>query len=187
MPVGKVVFITGGARSGKSSFAESLLAGKDNVLYVATGVGFDDEMKDRISRHRAQRNPAWKTFEGYRDLAHALMNELRDFDYIILDCITIMVSNFMVLDAGVDWDYAGNAAVEAIEKIIRHEIESFLEMAENFKGETILVSNEIGMGIVPAVPLGRHYRDIAGKINQVIAARADDVFLMVSGIPLKIK
>jgi adenosylcobinamide kinase / adenosylcobinamide-phosphate guanylyltransferase len=185
--MGKIIFITGGARSGKSSFAESLLAGKDKVLYVATGIGFDDEMKDRIARHRSQRNPAWKTVECYRDIVLNLGMDLPSCDHILLDCVTIMVSNFMVLDAGVDWDSAGMEAIDAIEGIIRGEITAFIEMAKGFRGETLIVSNEVGMGIVPPAPLGRYYRDIAGKMNQMIARTADEVYFLVSGIPMRIK
>jgi len=185
--MGAIIFITGGARSGKSRFAESLLAGKDNVLYVATGLGFDDEMKDRIARHRSQRNPAWTTVESYRDLARSLKHDLPDRGHLLLDCVTIMVSNFMVLDAGVDWDSAGIDAADRIERVILSEISAFLDMAREYNGQTIIVSNELGMGIVPPTPLGRYYRDIAGKMNQVIAAAADEAYLMVSGIPVKIK
>lgn len=185
--MGKIVFITGGARSGKSSFAESLLAGKDNVLYVATGIGFDDEMKDRIARHRSRRNPAWKTVECYRDLVRTLGKELPAIDHILLDCVTIMVSNFMVLDAGVDWDSAAMEDVDAIEDVIRKEMAAFINMAKAFRGDTLIVSNEVGLGLVPPAPLGRYYRDIAGKMNQVIAGIADEAYFMVSGIPMKIK
>ncbi len=187
LTMGKIIFITGGARSGKSRFAESLLAGEDDVLYVATGIGFDDEMKDRIARHRSQRNPAWKTVECYRDLAPSLRYDLSDYGYVLLDCVTIMVSNFMVLDAGVDWDSAGIDAADRIEQVIMKEISAFLDMARDFHGKTLIVSNELGMGIVPPTPLGRYYRDIAGKMNQVIAGVADEVYLMVSGVPMKIK
>jgi adenosylcobinamide kinase / adenosylcobinamide-phosphate guanylyltransferase len=185
--MGKITFITGGARSGKSRFAESLLAGKDNVLYVATGIGFDDEMKDRIMRHKSQRNPAWKTVECYRELVRSLRHDLPDRGFIMLDCVTIMISNFMVLESGVDWDSAGIDAADKIEHTTKEEISAFLEMAEEFNGQTLIVSNELGMGIVPPTPLGRYYRDIAGKMNQMIAGAADDVYLMVSGIPMKIK
>jgi adenosylcobinamide kinase / adenosylcobinamide-phosphate guanylyltransferase len=185
--MGKLIFITGGARSGKSSFAESLLAGKNSVLYVATGIGFDDEMKDRIGRHRNRRNPGWETVEAYRDLARVLEEKLRGREAVLLDCVTIMVSNIMVLDAGVDWDNAAMADVESAEGRARNEILQFISLARAFHGDTLIVSNEVGMGIVPAAPLGRHYRDIAGKINMLIAAEADEVYFMVSGIPVKIK
>lgn len=185
--MGKIIFITGGARSGKSRFAEGLLKGRDAVLYVATGIGFDAEMKDRISRHRSQRNPAWKTVECYRNIAGALKDNCGDRKYILLDCVTIMISNILVLDAGLDWDKAGMAEVDKVEEKVRKEMRDIIVMAHDFNGETIIVSNELGMGIVPPTPLGRHYRDIAGKVNQLLAAEADEVYFMVSGIPVKIK
>ena len=185
--MGKIMFITGGARSGKSRFAESLLAGRDNVLYVATGIAFDEEMRDRICRHRSQRNPSWETVECYRDFSSALANKLAGRGAVLLDCVTIMINNIMVVDSGVDWDSAGMDIVEKVETAIQKEISDFMRIASDFKGEVLIVSNELGMGIVPPTPLGRHYRDIAGKINQMIAAAADAVYLLVSGIPLKIK
>jgi adenosylcobinamide kinase/adenosylcobinamide-phosphate guanylyltransferase len=185
--VGKIIFITGGARSGKSRFAEELLKGQEAVLYIATGIGFDAEMKDRISRHRSQRNPAWKTVECYRDIAGTLKEHIADRKYILLDCATIMVSNILVLDAGLDWDKACMAEVDEAEQKVRKEIVDFITAARDFNGEAIIVSNELGMGIVPPTPLGRHYRDIAGKVNQVLASEADEVYFMVSGIPVKIK
>lgn len=185
--MGKIIFITGGARSGKSRFAEELVKGLDAVLYVATGIGFDAEMKDRISRHRSQRNPAWKTVECYRGIEGMLRGNLADRKYILLDCVTIMVSNILVLDAGLDWDRAGMAEVDEVEQKVRKEIDDFIMIARDFNGETIIVSNELGMGIVPPTPLGRHYRDIAGKVNQVLAAEADEAYFIVSGVPVKIK
>ena len=185
--MGKITFITGGARSGKSRYAEELIKGQDAVLYVATGIGFDAEMKERISRHRSQRNPAWKTVECYRGVAGMLKENCADRKFILLDCVTIMVSNILVLDAGLDWDRAGMAEVDEVEQKVRKEIRDLVTIARDFNGEVIIVSNELGMGIVPPTPLGRHYRDIAGKVNQVLAAEADEVYFMVSGIPVKIK
>jgi len=185
--MGKITFITGGARSGKSMFAESLLSGKDKVLYVATAMDSDDEMKGRIAMHRARRNPEWKTVEGYRNFGGLLNGELKGRAFILLDCITIMVSNLMILDPGMDWDNAGMEAVDAVEEKIRNEVSDLIAIAQGFEGGSIIVSNELGMGLVPPNPLGRHFRDIAGKMNRLIASEANDVYFMVSGIPLKIK
>lgn len=185
--MGTLIFITGGARSGKSRFAESLLSGRNDVLYVATGIGFDEEMRDRISRHRSQRNPSWETVECYRDFPAMLGGRLAGRGAILLDCITIMINNIMVVDSGVDWDSAGMDEADRAEEVIREEISGFMRVAAGFNGVTIVVSNELGMGIVPAAPLGRYYRDIAGKINQLIAADADEVYFMVSGLPQRIK
>lgn len=185
--MGTIVFITGGARSGKSRFAESLFAGKDDVLYVATALGFDDEMRDRIARHRSQRNPSWETVECYRRFTDELTGRLAGRGNMILDCITLMINNIMVLDSGVDWDHAGVHDADRVEKEIAGEVRDLLGVADRVPGVTLIVSNEIGLGLVPPTPLGRHYRDIAGKVNQLIAARADEAYLMVSGLPVKIK
>ncbi|MBN1495376.1 MAG: bifunctional adenosylcobinamide kinase/adenosylcobinamide-phosphate guanylyltransferase [Spirochaetes bacterium] len=185
--MGKIIFITGGARSGKSGFAESLLSGKDDVLYVATGIGFDDEMKDRIRRHRSQRNQSWETVECWHDVAAAVRERLAGRGRVLLDCVTIMINNIMVVDSRVDWDTAGMDEVDRVEKSIRKEMDDIMRIASEHDRELLVVSNELGLGIVPAAPLGRHYRDIAGKINQMIAAAADEVYFLVSGIPLKIK
>lgn len=182
-----MVFITGGARSGKSRFAESLCAGKNDVLYVATGIGFDDEMRERIVRHRSQRNPSWETIECYRNFSGELGGRLACHGTIILDCVTLMINNIMVVDSNVDWDCAGAAVVDSIEGEIVKEVSDFIAIAHEFNGETIIVSNELGLGLVPPSPLGRHYRDIAGKVNQLLASESEEVYFMVSGLPVKIK
>jgi len=185
--MGKITFITGGARSGKSMFAESLLSGKSGVLYVATANESDEEMRERIARHRSRRNPSWETIEAYRDFGRPLKNKLTDKGYILFDCITIMVSSLMVLDSGIDWDSARPNEVDAVEEKIASEVSSLITIAREFGGETFIVSNELGMGLVPANALGRHFRDLAGRVNRMIAAEAEDVYFMVSGIPVKIK
>jgi len=184
--MGRIIFVTGGARSGKSSFAEGFLKNEDKVAYVATGIAFDDEMKERVAVHRERRNRNWETIEAYRCLDEKLGD--RDINAVIVDCITIMVSNIMLLGReDADWDNVQGTVVGCIEKDATAEIGKLLIFARNFGGLTIIVSNELGMGIVPPTPLGRYYRDIAGRINQMIAREADEVYFMVSGIAVKIK
>lgn len=185
--MGKITLITGGARSGKSRYAESLLEGKGSVLYVATAIGFDGEMKDRIALHRKRRNPAWETLECHRGFAAALPGKISGRESILFDCVTMMVSNMMVVDSIIDWDTADRGVVEALERDVVGEVKDLLRIFRDFPGETIIVTNELGMGIVPATPLGRHYRDVAGIANQIIAGEADRVILVVSGIPVTIK
>jgi adenosylcobinamide kinase/adenosylcobinamide-phosphate guanylyltransferase len=185
--LGKITFITGGARSGKSRFAEELLKNQDSVVYLATSEAFDEEMKDRIAKHKSMRNPAWSTVEAYKDLDVVLEKAIQNKKSILIDCLTIMVSNLLVLGNTIDWDTVGITTVNNIEKGVQTEINKLLGFARGFDGETIIVSNELGMGVVPPAPLGRYYRDIAGRVNQIVADAADSVYFVVSGIPLKIK
>jgi adenosylcobinamide kinase / adenosylcobinamide-phosphate guanylyltransferase len=185
--MGKITFITGGARSGKSAFAEKLLRNEDCVIYLATCEASDDEMKNRIAKHKSSRNPAWNTIEAYKDLDIVLEKTIKNKKYILVDCLTIMISNLMILGNKIDWDTVDVATVDNIEKSVVTEINKLLKLVRSFAGETIIVSNELGMGIVPPAPLGRYYRDIAGRINQIVADAADSVYFVVSGIPLKIK
>ena len=184
--MGKITLIIGGARSGKSSFAEGLLKDKNNVIYIATASALDDEMKDRIARHKETRNKSWITIEAYKGLHKMLQDKLLDMDYILIDCITIMVSNLM-LENKIDWDSVNIDTVNSIEENILEEINNFLDTAQNFSGKIIIVTNEVGMGIVPTTPMARYYRDIAGRINQMIAKISDEVYLVISGISMKIK
>jgi adenosylcobinamide kinase/adenosylcobinamide-phosphate guanylyltransferase len=185
--MGKIIFITGGARSGKSYFAEKLLKNKDKVLYIASAIAFDSEMKNRIEIHKKRRNENWETLEGYKNLKKLISEKISGKEYILFDCITVMLSNLMTVDNNFDWDSVNQKTVNEIESVMNKEVNELLEKANEFEGETIIVSNELGMGIVPNSPLGRYYRDIAGRVNQNIARMADEVYLLVSGIPLKIK
>jgi adenosylcobinamide kinase / adenosylcobinamide-phosphate guanylyltransferase len=185
--MGNLVFVTGGARSGKSRFAEELVGTGDDVVYIATAIAFDDEMKERIRHHRERRNPRWKTIEGYRGLGNKLPEYFASCRCVLLDCITVMVTNLMLENSNINWDAINAKEVDFIEKIIDNEINELLDALRAFKGTAVIVSNEVGMGIVPATPLSRHFRDIAGRINQKIAACADDVYFVVSGIPMKVK
>jgi adenosylcobinamide kinase/adenosylcobinamide-phosphate guanylyltransferase len=133
------------------------------------------------------RNNKWKTIEAYRDFDKILPVEMKDRTFVLIDCLTIMVSNIMLLGRNIDWDNAAPDTVDNIEKEITDEINKLLKAAECFDGNTIIVSNELGMGVVPPSPLGRFYRDIAGRMNQHIADTAETVYFIVSGIPVKIK
>lgn len=185
--MGKITFITGGARSGKSRHAEELLKNVDNALYIATAIPFDDEMKERIDKHRKRRNSKWSTIEAYKDIDSVYKNHTSGISHILFDCITVMISNLMMMEQETDWDNADMDLINRLDNKVGNEIEKFIQEAISFPGETIIVSNELGMGIVPPTPLGRYFRDIAGKANQQIAGHADEVYFMVSGIPVKIK
>ena len=183
----RLVVVTGGARSGKSTFAEKIA--KDcncDVVYIATSIPFDDEMRARIKKHIEQRPADWKTIEAYKDLDKHLAGEKDEHVVYLLDCITIMVTNLM-LESSIDWDNASNSECDYIEAQIKLEMEKLLKVVNEKDTTFILVTNEVGMGIVPENKISRIFRDIAGRVNQMLAQAADEVYLCVSGIPVKIK
>lgn len=178
-----IELVTGGARSGKSRYAEECLAGRDDVLYIATAKVLDEEMAQRVRLHRAQRPAIWRTHEGYRDLDGQIGRE----GAVLLDCMTNMATNIL-FDHPADWDAPRPEEIAAAERDIEAELDALLSAMEAHpQGRYLLVTNELGMGIVPPTPLGRAFRDIAGRANQRVAARADRVTLLISGIPVRIK
>ena len=186
--MGSIVLITGGARSGKSTYAEKLaLATKGKVLYIATSIPFDDEMKDRVKKHKERRPTTWDTFEGYKDLKQVFNNPKIQFDTILLDCITIMVTNLMFDYAGDNFDALTCDDIDIMEKGILEEVSDFLDESQKSSKEIILVTNELGAGIVPENKMARVFRDIAGRVNQYIASRATQVNMVVCGIQINIK
>jgi len=184
----EIILITGGARSGKSSLAETKakeLGSK--VVYIATAIAFDEGMKDRISKHKASRPNSWATIELYKNFSDLEKNQ--DFiesDLILLDCMTLMVSNIL-LDSNVDFDKCSMEEIEHIEKVVFKEIKELLEVVTRYEKKLIIVTNEVGMGLVPSYRLGSIFRDIAGRVNQYLAKQANEVYFTVSGIPLQIK
>jgi adenosylcobinamide kinase/adenosylcobinamide-phosphate guanylyltransferase len=185
--MGRLILVTGGARSGKSSFAEEsarFFGGR--ILYIATAVGMDEEMIERIRRHRLQRPAGWDTLETFRDFDVSLPGLLKDRDAVLLDCVTVMVSNIM-LQKAMDWEDLSVDEINDAEKEVMRQVESLLSIIQTVEIPFILVTNELGMGVVPPYALGRAVRDIAGRVNQVLARAAEEVYLCVSGIPVKIK
>jgi adenosylcobinamide kinase/adenosylcobinamide-phosphate guanylyltransferase len=171
--VGELTFITGGARSGKSSFAlgeASSRAGKR--LFVATLEPRDEEMRLRAELHRAERGPGWDTREEPLGLAAALVEAREGYDVCVVDCLTLWLSNVV---------HAGRDVEGEIARLV-----SALQGARE-RLAVYAVSNEVGMGIVPENGLARRFRDYAGLLNQKVAAAADGVYLMASGIPVRIK
>jgi len=170
----KIYFITGGARSGKSSFAENLakdLAGKR--AYIATAQALDPEMAAKIEKHRGDRDNAWDTYEEPLAVAELLKKLSGRYQVALLDCLTLWLSNVM---AHADGDDAVTA----------RSLELAAAIAD-FDGSCIVVSNEVGLGIVPDNPLARKFRDFAGMLNQKIAQAADEVYFTAAGIPVRIK
>jgi adenosylcobinamide kinase / adenosylcobinamide-phosphate guanylyltransferase len=162
-----LTLLLGGARSGKSAHALALAAEAPRVLFVATGEAHDDEMAARIVAHRNERPPAWHTLEEPRALAAALDSRSNGYDVIIIDCLTLWVSNLML------------AEPTPIDPVAA--VPPLLHVYARGRASWIVVSNEVGLGLVPDTPLGRAYRDTLGAVNRQVAAAADVVVLMVAG------
>jgi adenosylcobinamide kinase / adenosylcobinamide-phosphate guanylyltransferase len=178
------ILLTGGVRSGKSDYAEKLAKETGNpILFVATAVAFDEEMRKRIEAHKKSRPSSWRTLEVTEDIAKQISINIGDCKVVILDCITVLTGN--LLSKMIDVDNQRDHKV--IFKKIIEEIEGIIECMEKLNTSFIIVTNEVGMGVVPDNPMGRFYRDLLGKANQLLADRMDRVYLMVSGIPVKIK
>lgn len=184
----KIILVTGGARSGKSTYAEKLAkALEQNVLYVATSIPFDAEMKERVKKHRERRPQHWGTYEGYGQLKNIVGEEAKAYPVLLLDCVTILVSNLMYDEIGEEIENFSEGMLNAIEASILKEIKEFLDAIEKSSKTLIMVTNEVGFGIVPEYKLARVFRDISGRVNQYIASRAEEVTLVVCGIPVKVK
>ena len=183
-----VVMVTGGARSGKSVFAEKLCRDTgERVGYIATAVVTDDDMGARIAMHRAQRPAEWATFERYQDFS-ALERE-PEFDgcsVFLLDCVTTMITNHMV-DSGLDFDICDIGEVNLLEGYVRAQADELIALVRRRGKRLVIVTNEVGQGIVPAYRMGNLFRDIAGRTNAHIAQQADEVYCLISGLPLRLK
>ena len=173
----ELVFILGGARSGKSAFAERLARRGGRVLFLATAEARDQDMRRRIAAHRERRPAGWDTLEEPRDLVAALRPLLDRYDTFLLDCLTLWVSNLLLERQ----DHVG------AESRIQDSARELMDLVEGTHATWILVSNEVGEGIVPSSTLGRAYRDALGRVNQVAASRADRVYLMTAGLALELK
>ncbi len=185
----RFVLVLGGARSGKSSFAERLAAHSGRrVAFVATATASDEEMRERIARHRAARPGEWVTIEEPLDLALAVRQAGMLADVVLLDCITIWLANWMTQEDGIEQHaLLPSGKLEDVDAL--SAVESLLEAVASLpEGKTLIaVTNEVGMGIVPDHALGRAYRDTLGYVNQRLAVAADRVYLMVGGIAVDVK
>lgn len=168
------LLVLGGARSGKSSYAErraeALAAPDRELVYVATAQAFDDEMRDRISRHRAERDARWGTVEAPLELSSVLQRECRPDRVVLVDCLTLWASNLMLAERDID-----------------AELKILIAALDAAGGPVVLVANEVGLGIVPDNVLARRFRDVAGTINQAVAAHASQVVFVAAGLPLTLK
>lgn len=172
------IFILGGARGGKSQFAQELARKlSDRVLFVATAEAGDEEMCSRIEAHKKARPKMWGTLETPIKLAEKISEHIGKADVVIIDCITMLISNLLT----------GQGDDGANEKRMRTEIDRLIECIDRMDVTFIIISNEVGMGLVSDNRLGRLYRDLLGRANQLLAQRADEVYLIVVGIPVEIK
>ncbi|QJA09637.1 bifunctional adenosylcobinamide kinase/adenosylcobinamide-phosphate guanylyltransferase [Romboutsia sp. CE17] len=183
----KIILVTGGARSGKSSFAESLCKDRNNkTAYIATSIPFDDEMKARVKKHKNSRPSEWKTYEIYKNIYSIIQEISKEHETVILDCVTLLVNNLM-FNSDINVDNANQEEINALELYIKDQVNKLLDEVKATDLYFVMVTNEIGMGVVPGNKLSRIYSDIVGRINQLIASRSDEVHFVVSGIPMKIK
>jgi len=168
------ILVTGGARSGKSRFALRSAEGMgDRRLFIATAQALDEEMKDRINAHRRDRGKTWKTLDEPFNILEAVESGIRTCDVILLDCITLWLTNIYLRDGG-----AGTQ--KAVE-----DFSGFI--SEECRTNIVMVTNEVGFGIVPENPMAREFRDVAGFANQRLAEVCDEVYLVVCGIPARLK
>ena len=170
-PLKPVTLVLGGARSGKSAFAEGLIeAASERRLYIATGQAWDDEMRERIASHQTRCGDGWETVEAPLDLAQALETHAQADRPILVDCLTLWVTNLMLGEHDIGKAFDGLAAT-----------------LPGLEGPVVFVSNEVGLGIVPDNAMARAFRDHAGRLHQLIASLADDVYFVAAGLPLKMK
>ncbi|MFN3504696.1 MAG: bifunctional adenosylcobinamide kinase/adenosylcobinamide-phosphate guanylyltransferase [Caldimicrobium sp.] len=172
-----VVFVLGGAKSGKTKWALNYAQSLKNIqkyYYLATALPLDEEMEEKINRHREERGALWQSIEEPLYITQRIRDIKDAFTVILIDCLTLWVSNLLYFSKNVD-DF----------------LEELLEEVENYRGSEksylIFVSNEIGLGLVPYNPLGREFRELLGWINQEIAKRAEEVYFILAGLPLKLK
>jgi adenosylcobinamide kinase/adenosylcobinamide-phosphate guanylyltransferase len=191
--MGKLTLILGGARSGKSSYAEQIAreSGGDQVLYVATAKAGDDEMRERVRKHQQSRPAGWRTLEATENVGAAVLASTGNAKAIVIDCLTMLVANWLLAVAGPEEDPFDDPSddpfQQVIEERVKTEIEDIITCTRKLTSDVVVVSNEVGMGVVPPYDLGRAYRDLLGRANQVVAKNADEVYLLVAGIPMRIK
>ena len=177
--------ITGGARSGKSRFAELLAAqAKRPVIYIATAQILDGEMATRVKKHQQQRPSTWRLIEEPRNISDTLLKLYDEDCIILLDCVTLWLSNLLLAGYVPDSHDSFN---NTLEPQILKNVQEVAQLARDIKPEVIFVTNEVGQGIVPENALARGYRDLAGRSNQILARSADQVFMVVAGIPMELK
>ena len=180
-----IILCSGGARSGKSEFAEQLaLSLTGRKTYVATGQAFDEEMVDRIKKHQERRGKIWNNFEVPLHLADEWENISQSADVILIDCLTMFTTNHIMAYGSI----RGQEDANRLEQTILSELDTLLDSIQSCEGKTVIfVTNEIGLGIVPDNKLARYFRDIAGRVNRAVASVADKLYLTISGVTIELK
>lgn len=176
-----IKLVLGGARSGKSEFAEDIYKGIDDVTYIATAKAIDKEFEERIAMHKARRNTKWTTIEAYKDFASIEMKT----KYYFLDDVTNMLTNIL-------FDHLGARDIDdedasLVEKLVIDEVATLFTRVKEMDGDIVIVSSELGAGLVPETKLSRLFRDMHGRVNQYIAKNADEVYYVIASIGVKIK
>ncbi len=181
----KIILLLGGARSGKSYYAQELarkMAKK--VLFVATAEAGDEDMRHRIQDHQRNRPATWRTLEVTRDIGEAIEDAIEDEPLVIIDCITLLVGNIFGRHDEKDFDSIEDSVLE---KEVLCEVDRLIQCLQKTPASFIIVSNEVGLGIVPDNRMARLYRDFLGRANQKLSGSADEVYFMMAGIPLRVK
>jgi adenosylcobinamide kinase/adenosylcobinamide-phosphate guanylyltransferase len=178
---GPLILLLGGARAGKSTYAMKLAqdserASGGEICFIATAQGLDEDMTKRIARHRAERPAHWRTIEEPYQIDEAL-EQAAETGIVVVDCLTLFVSNWLMR----------HEDEHECEQFVRRITHNFLAVARTRQQTIICVSNEVGLGVVPDTNLGRVFRDLLGRVNQEFAAAADDVYLLIAGLPLQLK
>ena len=183
MKNGKLILVLGGTRSGKSSFAEKLAQGlSERVLYLATATVHDEEMALRVNQHQERRPVNWFTVEEAKELATVLEKYSKAYDVILIDCLALWLSNLLLDDTkhpDTHW--------REKEALILQEVEKLAGICRDSSANVIIVSSEVGLGIVPDTSLGRQFRDLAGAANQTFAQYANEVYMVIAGLPIELK
>ena len=172
----ELILILGGARSGKSAFGERLAGSGRRVLFAATAEAGDSDMAERIAAHRRRRPAGWDTVEEPLDLVAALEPRVNDYETVVVDCLTLWVSNLLLRGD------SGRGEKEAL-----RQAERLVQLYGRGRASWLLISNEVGLGVVPPTPMGRRFRDTLGSVNQIVARQADKLYLMVAGLAMEMK
>ena len=184
----RIIFCTGGARSGKSEFAETLALSKEGQKgYIATGRAYDEEMKHRIHLHQERREKVWNNYEIPYAMSAEIQKVLDECSVVLVDCLTMWTTNLVLQDG----EFTSQEDINNRERFILSEVQAVLDVIRSHRGDdektVIFVTNEIGLGIVPENKLARIFRDIMGRVNRMVAVEADEAYMTVSGMTIDIK